>query len=179
MSSDTTRTLKWLSPVPGELRWPACNSLSLMTSRRTGLSATISFSRIACSIDIAHWPMLTFEDKPIYGRRATRPMHAMRSACASRSARSYSGAMKLDSKYFDMIRIRRPRAEERDAKHEWPCCQWKGCTEPGRHRAPVGRGRDGEFYAFCTEHIRRYNSSYNYFDGMTNAEVEKYLQGAV
>lgn len=87
--------------------------------------------------------------------------------------------MKLDSKYFDMIRIHRPRAEKRDAKHEWPCCQWKGCTEPGRYRAPVGRGRDGEFYAFCTEHVRRYNSSYNYFDGMTNAEVEKYLQGAV
>ncbi len=32
---------------------------------------------------------------------------------------------------------------------------------------------------FCDEHIRRYNSSYNYFDGMTNAEVEQYLQGVV
>ena len=87
--------------------------------------------------------------------------------------------MKLDSKYFDMIRIHRPKAEKRDAKSELPCCQWKGCTEPGRYRAPQGRGRDGQFYVFCDEHIRRYNSSYNYFDGMTNAEVEQYLQGVV
>lgn len=87
--------------------------------------------------------------------------------------------MKLDSKYFDMIRIHRPSAEKRDAKHDSPCCQWKGCTEPGRYRAPKGRGRDGEFYTFCTDHVRQYNSTYNYFDGMTNAEVEQYLQSAV
>ncbi|MCL4766784.1 MAG: J domain-containing protein [Hyphomicrobiaceae bacterium] len=88
--------------------------------------------------------------------------------------------MKLDSKYFDMIRIHRPAAaERRDAKHAWPCCQWKGCIEPGRYRAPKGRGHDGEFFAFCVEHVRQYNTSYNYFDGMTNAEVENYVQGAV
>ncbi len=87
--------------------------------------------------------------------------------------------MKLDSKYFDMIRIHRPRAEKRDAKHEWPCCQWKGCTEAGRYRAPMGRGRDGQYYTFCSDHVRRYNSSYNYFDGMSNSEVEQYLQGSI
>lgn len=87
--------------------------------------------------------------------------------------------MKLDSKYFDMIRIHRPRAEKRDAKQDWPCCQWKGCTQAGRYRAPMGRGRDGQYYTFCSEHIRQYNSSYNYFDGMSNAEVEQYLQGVI
>jgi len=87
--------------------------------------------------------------------------------------------MKLDSKYFDMIRIHRRKQEARDAKHDEPCCQWKGCTNAGRYRAPMGRGREGEFYTFCAEHVRQYNSTYNYFDGMSNAEVEKYLQAAV
>jgi len=86
--------------------------------------------------------------------------------------------MKLDSKYFDMIRIHRPAAAKSDAKHDGPCCQWKGCTQAGRYRAPMGRGRDGEFFTFCVEHVRQYNNSYNYFDGMTNSEVEQYLEGA-
>ena len=107
-------------------------------------------------------------------------MRATNHACASGKARSYSGAMKLDSKYFDMIRInRRGAAEKRDAKHDGPCCQWKGCTEAGRYRAPMGRGRDGEFFTFCVEHVRQYNNSYNYFDGMSNSEVEQYLKGAI
>ena len=43
----------------------------------------------------------------------------------------------------------------------------------------MGRGRDGEFFTFCVDHVRQYNNSYNYFDGMSNSEVEQYLQGAI
>jgi hypothetical protein len=88
--------------------------------------------------------------------------------------------MKLDSKYFDMIRIRRPQNEEpAKPKDGLPGCQWKGCRLPGLHRAPKGRGRDRDYYLFCADHIRLYNSSYNYFDGMTEAEVEHFQRGAV
>src|SRR6266481_4929639 len=51
-SGDITRTRKWLSPVPGELWWPACTCDSLITSSRVGRSAIISFSRIVAAIDI-------------------------------------------------------------------------------------------------------------------------------
>src|SRR6476661_1942969 len=51
-SADTISTRKWLSPVPGELRWPACRCDSLTTSRRTGWNACVSFSRIVVSTDI-------------------------------------------------------------------------------------------------------------------------------
>lgn len=87
--------------------------------------------------------------------------------------------MKLDSKYFDMIRIHRPATDEKRDSNTAPCCQWKGCTQPGRYRAPVGRGRDGEFYTFCVEHVRQYNTSYNYFDGMSDAEVEGFQKGQI
>jgi len=88
--------------------------------------------------------------------------------------------MKLDSKYFDMIRIRRPE-QERAPKvaDELPLCQWKGCREPGVHRAPKGRRRERDFYLFCPEHIRQYNASYNYFDGMSDGEVEEFQRSAV
>jgi curved DNA-binding protein CbpA len=82
--------------------------------------------------------------------------------------------MKLESKYFDSIRVARKQARAKPVREEHPCCQWKGCKAPGRHRAPKGRGRDGEYYVFCLDHVRQYNASYNYFDGMNDAEVEDF-----
>ena len=84
--------------------------------------------------------------------------------------------MKLDSKYFDMIRIRRGEAPKRTDE---PRCEWKGCQSQGAHRAPKGRGHDGKFYVFCEAHIRQYNSSYNYFEGMNEAEVETFRKEAI
>jgi curved DNA-binding protein CbpA len=86
--------------------------------------------------------------------------------------------MKLDSKYFDMIRIRPVRPAQPDASVRQRC-QWKGCGERGEHRAPKGRGQEGQFYVFCQEHARQYNSSYNYFDGMKDSEVEAFQKDAL
>lgn len=86
--------------------------------------------------------------------------------------------MKLNSKYFDTIRVGAKRAEAERA-HDRPSCQWKGCTAPGSHRAPKGRGRDGEYFLFCMDHVRQYNASYNYFDGMSDAEVEDFQKDAL
>jgi curved DNA-binding protein CbpA len=86
--------------------------------------------------------------------------------------------MKLDSKYFDSIRVA-PKREREPVREEHPACQWKGCTAPGRHKAPQGRGRDGEYYLFCLDHVRQYNASYNYFDGMKDSEVEEFQKDAL
>lgn len=80
--------------------------------------------------------------------------------------------MKLDSKYFDSVRIKPD--PERLLREEAPVCQWRGCQEAGVYRAPKGRGREGQYYLLCLEHIREFNASYNYFQGMSNAEVEAY-----
>ena len=89
--------------------------------------------------------------------------------------------MKLDSKYFDMIRIRRGRSDGAPPFDDGgvPCCQWKGCADPALHRAPKGRGHEGEFFAFCADHVRRYNASYNYFDGMSDAQVEEFQKDSL
>jgi len=85
--------------------------------------------------------------------------------------------MKLDSKYFDCIRIK-PEVESR-AQPDEPLCQWSGCMAAGAHRAPMGRGRDGQYFRFCLDHVRQYNQSYNYFDGMSDAEVAAFQKDAV
>ena len=87
--------------------------------------------------------------------------------------------MKLNSKYFDSIRVAPKRQRAEQAREERPCCQWKGCRSPGLYRAPRGRGRDGQYYLFCIDHVRQYNASYNYFDGMNDREVEDFQKDAV
>lgn len=88
--------------------------------------------------------------------------------------------MKLNSKYFDSIRVapRRER-EEKDSSKKHPRCQWKGCNKPGSHRAPMGRGRDGEYFSFCIEHVREYNAAYNYFSGMSDDQVAEFQKDAL
>ncbi|MDX2259366.1 MAG: J domain-containing protein [Hyphomicrobiaceae bacterium] len=91
--------------------------------------------------------------------------------------------MKLNSKYFDSIRVSRkgqgggekPVAAERVRDN----CQWKGCDKSATHKAPMGRGRDGQYYRFCIDHVRQYNATYNYFDGMSDADVERFQKDSI
>lgn len=88
--------------------------------------------------------------------------------------------MKLSSKYFDSIRVSNQRGSRATKRQERaPDCMWKGCTKPGPHKAPVGRGRDGEYFNFCIDHVRQYNQSYNYFDGMSDSEIEQFRKDAI
>ena len=59
----------------------------------------------------------------------------------------------------------------------YPCehertCGAPGCGEEGLYRAPVARDRLDEYYWFCLEHVRQYNASWDYFGGMSEAEIE-------
>jgi hypothetical protein len=90
--------------------------------------------------------------------------------------------MKTPSKYFDSIRVsgnKRAKTETPQAPTDRAPCEWKGCTKPGGHRAPKGRGRDGEFFLFCVDHVRQYNATYNYFDGMSDDQVEDFRKDAM
>lgn len=81
------------------------------------------------------------------------------------------------SRYFEKIRIRPdPKVE---AKASLPPCQWDGCNEPGTHRAPVGRMREGEYFRFCFDHVREYNKSFNYFSGVSAAEIARFQKEAL
>ena len=85
--------------------------------------------------------------------------------------------MNLDSKYFDRIRVK--PSEDRTLRERSPRCAKPGCAEPGVYPAPRGRGREGEFFHFCLDHVREYNRSYNYFNGMTDADIAQYQEQVV
>ena len=85
--------------------------------------------------------------------------------------------MKLHSKYFDRIRLR-PNEEDM-LRGRVPECDWPGCTALGRHPAPKGRDREGEYYHFCLEHVKKYNKSYNYFEGMADEDLREWLENNV
>jgi hypothetical protein len=91
------------------------------------------------------------------------------------------GDMKLTSKYFDSIRVSRGKRDDEPARSEtdFPPCQWKGCEKPAPYRAPMGRGREGDYFSFCIDHVRQYNATYNYFDGMSDNEVRDFQKDAI
>lgn len=77
-----------------------------------------------------------------------------------------SGTMKNKPNLFDSLRVK-PEAKKREGiKH--PPCEWRNCDNPAPHKAPKGRDAEGEFYHFCVDHVREYNKSYNYFNGMSD-----------
>ena len=85
--------------------------------------------------------------------------------------------MKLDSPFFDRLRLK-PDAARR-AENDSPRCDWPGCARPGAHRAPKGRGHEGEYWHYCLDHVREYNQGYNYFAGMGEDAVSAYQKDAV
>lgn len=51
-------------------------------------------------------------------------------------------------------------------------CDHDGCEAEGAHKAPVNRNKLNSYYWFCLEHVREYNSNWNYYAGMNEYEVE-------
>ncbi|MDB5591961.1 DnaJ domain-containing protein [Enterovirga sp.] len=84
--------------------------------------------------------------------------------------------MDLNSPFFDRIRIK-PAADEPRRRAE-PGCDHPGCRGLGLHRAPKGRGNEGQYWRYCLEHVREYNKTYNYFAGMPDDAVMAYQKDA-
>ncbi|HSZ53874.1 MAG TPA: J domain-containing protein [Caulobacteraceae bacterium] len=84
---------------------------------------------------------------------------------------------------FVDIRVRPPKpAQEEEAKanarHSAPgerLCDHVGCHAPATTRAPKSRHHPDEHYWFCVPHAAEYNRSWNFFAGMSEAEVAEQL----
>lgn len=55
-------------------------------------------------------------------------------------------------------------------------CAWPDCHMTAEHRAPASRENLREYRWFCLEHVREYNKRWNYFEGMSDEEVEADLR---
>ena len=84
--------------------------------------------------------------------------------------------MNLNSKYFDMIRT--ARREQRALPGESrQMCDWPECRDTGEYPAPAGP-RSSEKRHFCYAHVAQFNRSYNYFEGMSDDDAERFRRAA-
>tara|TARA_B110000495_G_C22908814_1_gene530602 strand:+ start:321 stop:836 length:516 start_codon:yes stop_codon:yes gene_type:complete len=55
-------------------------------------------------------------------------------------------------------------------------CEWENCKEVGEFRAPAEKDNSKNFLLFCKEHIKQFNQKWDYFDGMSQYEIENFLR---
>ncbi|MBI1239974.1 MAG: DnaJ domain-containing protein [Alphaproteobacteria bacterium] len=82
--------------------------------------------------------------------------------------------MRTKERQFDFTA--KLRVEELRPEHT---CEAPGCGAPAPHRAPKSRMALGQYRWFCLDHVREYNQSWNYFAGMSDAEIWNYQKAAL
>jgi hypothetical protein len=75
-----------------------------------------------------------------------------------------------------MRRPSRSRAYAPDPGAPGRDCDHPGCTAAGEYRAPRSRQSLSEYYWFCLEHVRAYNASWDFYKGMSAAQIESALR---
>ena len=55
-------------------------------------------------------------------------------------------------------------------------CEWSNCKETGEFKAPAERDNSKNFKWLCQKHIKEFNKNWNYFDGMSQNEIERFLK---
>ena len=51
-------------------------------------------------------------------------------------------------------------------------CDCPGCSASGEFPAPKGRHQLRQYYWFCLDHVREYNRAWDFYAGMSVAEIE-------
>lgn len=86
------------------------------------------------------------------------------------STYSYRPPLGLD------IRINPPNELAKDAaKHK---CAWRACGKVGNYRAPK-RDNPGDFQWLCLYHVRKFNRSWNFFEGMADNDIQRFVEESI
>ena len=55
-------------------------------------------------------------------------------------------------------------------------CEWENCKENGNFKAPLEKDNSKNYQWLCEEHIKHFNKNWNYFEGMSQKEIENFLK---
>jgi len=58
-------------------------------------------------------------------------------------------------------------------------CEWDNCQAIGKFKAPLEKDNSKKYRWLCEEHIKLFNKSWNYFEGMSQNEIEYFLKSDV
>jgi DnaJ-domain-containing protein 1 len=76
-------------------------------------------------------------------------------------------------------RFPRPRAYAPDPDAPGRTCDMPGCCAAGEYRAPKSRERLRDYWWFCLEHVRAYNAAWDFYKGMSPAQIEAEMRADV
>ncbi len=55
-------------------------------------------------------------------------------------------------------------------------CEWKNCKENGKFKAPLEKDNSKNYKWLCERHIKLFNKNWNYFEGMSQHEIENFVK---
>ena len=55
-------------------------------------------------------------------------------------------------------------------------CEWENCKETGKFKAPIDKDNSKKFRWLCKDHVKLFNSKWEYFKGMSQSEIENFLK---
>ena len=55
-------------------------------------------------------------------------------------------------------------------------CDWHNCKEIGEYKAPVEKDNSKKFRMLCLDHVKEFNKNWNYFSGMNDEQIMKFLK---
>ena len=58
-------------------------------------------------------------------------------------------------------------------------CEWENCEQSGDFKAPIEKDNSKNYRWLCEEHIKLFNKSWNYFDGMNQGEIENFIKSDI
>lgn len=57
-------------------------------------------------------------------------------------------------------------------------CDAPGCPQEATHRAPKDRGLS-DYYQFCADHVSAYNQTWDFFEGMSEGDIEAHMRASM
>jgi hypothetical protein len=73
-------------------------------------------------------------------------------------------------------RTHKARAYAPDPEAPGRLCDIPGCCLDGEYRAPKSRTHLRDYFWFCLDHVRAYNASWDYYKGMSAAQIEAHMR---
>jgi DnaJ-domain-containing protein 1 len=86
---------------------------------------------------------------------------------------------RVNSKFRDNIRIKRDEPAAAAAAVAVRPCAHPGCTEEGACRVPKSRQELSRHIWLCMPHARAHNESWDFFQGMSEREIESFRNDAI
>tara|TARA_B100000614_G_scaffold33745_2_gene26274 strand:+ start:88 stop:702 length:615 start_codon:yes stop_codon:yes gene_type:complete len=74
-------------------------------------------------------------------------------------------------RYEEALRVETPDKQSRENE-----CDFPNCRLDGLYKAPKGPKQLRDYYFFCLQHVREYNRSWNFNEGLNEEELEQMIR---